>query len=109
MNFIQQLTQGTPKFTTSEDGSETMELRPPTVKELRAARELEKAMMVNQQMGMSYQQLERAQNEIFAQHEATRQELERITKLVEEMQKTVESFVNPNQQELFTKESNGNV
>lgn len=41
MQIIQELKQGTPRFQVKEDGSETVEYKPPTSKELRAARALE--------------------------------------------------------------------
>ena len=64
-----ELMQGTQKFIVQEDGSETIELRPPTARDLRAGREL-KAM---------HEQLNNimiAYNQLQAQHQALVQAVE---------------------------------
>lgn len=40
--IYQELLQGTPVFKVHDDGTETVEYKPPTSKELRAAREIER-------------------------------------------------------------------
>lgn len=59
MQIIQELKTGTPIFKVLEDGTETVELKPPTSKELRAARALESLHHQLQGMARSLESLQR--------------------------------------------------
>lgn len=71
-----ELLQGTQKFIVQEDGSETIEVRPPTARDLRAGREL-KAM---------HEQLNNimiAYNQLQAQHQALQENHTALVQAVE--------------------------
>ena len=64
-----ELMQGTQKFIVQEDGSETIELRPPTQRDLRAGRELKTLHEQLNNIMIAYNQLQ-------AQHQALVQAVE---------------------------------
>ena len=59
-----ELMQGTKKFIFQEDGSETIEIRPPTARDLRAGRELKAMHESLNNIMIAYNQLQAQHNEL---------------------------------------------
>lgn len=72
-----ELMAGSLKFSVAEDGTEQIERRPPTSKDLRAARGLQSLSTQLNQLGIAYQQLQVTNDSLFQEINLLRQQNEK--------------------------------
>lgn len=91
MGIIQELLQGSPKFTYGENGEEYVEYRPPTSKELRAARHIEQTHKSLEGLAKAFQTLEAQYKELMQSYDKLLKDRDELyTRLHENKRETSE-------------------